>query len=202
LYPEIADAYWLGTPNSSGTLTVGGEQSMTMTGDGGASSGYSLLPALADKKLAGASKKFYMETRVKFTIASGGTVPANGWFIGFSDAAEALTTGAADAIDGVTDAIGFGHVDTGTAVNFYSRDASVSQTISLGNDLTSGIYAKLACYYDGAGFHLYWNDNFISSTAKTQLNVDTGMATQVMFEAVEAKANTLDFQYLLFAVEL
>lgn len=198
-YPEVADAYWIGVPNGGGTLVVGGEQSMTFTGDGTVFSGYSLLAGLADIQLGGSGKRFYLETSLKLTATS---APDNGMFVGYSNKAEALTTGTVDAIDGVTDAIGFGQVTQDTEIAFYSRDGSVTQEIGLGSPFVTGVYTTLQCYYDGSFFNLYRDNNFISKTAQTQLNADTPMTPQVFFEAVNAAANTLDIQYLLFAVEL
>ena len=193
------DAYWTATANGGGTLTPGGEQSLIITGDGTVFSGYALYRLAADAMVP---KKFYMEARVKFTIASGGTVPANGWFIGYTSANEALTTGTLDAIDGGDEALGFGQVNADTAISFYSRQDATQQAISLGGPLVSGEYTTLQCYYDGGNFNLYRDNNIVSSTAMTKLNTDEAMTPQVYFEAVEAKANTLDFQYLLLAVEL
>ena len=197
-----SSAYWEVNANTSGTVGAGDEHSLVITGNGSAVSGYSFYRDLADLELTSAGKKFYLETRVKFTIASGGTVPANAWFVGWSTKNEAFTTGTATAWDGGDELLGFGHLTSATAVSFVSRQDAVNQAISTGGDLTSGTYAKFACYYDGAKFHLYKDDAFISSTAKTKLNADEPMVFQVMFEAVEAKANTFDIQYALLAVEL
>ena len=193
------DAYWLIAANGGGTLTAGGEQSMIMTGDGTVFSGHSLYRKLATMLVP---KKFYMEARVKFTIASGGTVPANGWFIGYTSSNEAMTAGASNALDGGDEALGFGQLDTETSTSFFSREDGTNQAISLGFPLVSGDYTTLQCYYDGGAFNIYRDNVLISSTAKTKLNTDEAMTPQVYFEAVEAKANTLDFQYLLLAVEL
>ena len=198
----VDDAYWLIQANGGGTLVVGGEQSMTMVGDGTVFSGYSLYRKLGDRTLGTSGKKFYMETSVKYTNATGGTVPANGIFVGYTSSNEAMTTGASNALDGGDEALGFGQVDTDTNISFFSRQDGTNQTISMGSPFVSGTYTKLQCYYDGSFFNLYRDNNFISRTAQTKLNADEGMTPQVYFEAVEAKANTLDFQYLLFAVEL
>ncbi len=199
LFPEVADAYWLGVPNGGGTHIVGGEQSMVMVGDGTVFSGYSLRAALADKTLGAAGKKFYMETSLKLTATS---VPDNGIFVGYTSDNEAMTTGTVDDIDGGDEALGFGQVTQDTEISFYSRQDGTNQTIGLGSPFVTGVYTKLQCYYDGSSFHIYRDNNFVSKTAQTKLNTDEGMMPQVFFEAVNAAANTLDFQYLLFAVEL
>ena len=195
-------AYWEVNANTSGTVTAGDEHSLVLAGGGSADSGYSFYRDLADLVLTSAGKKFYLETRVKFTIAGGGTVPANAWFVGWSSKNEAFTTGTATAWDGGNDLLGFGKLDTETSVYLVSRDGGANQTIAIGGNLVSGTYAKFSCYYDGAYFHLYKDDAFVSTTAQTKLNADTPMVFQVMFEATEAKANTLDVQYALLAVEL
>lgn len=192
----VDDAYWLIQANGGGTLAPGGEQSMVMIGDGSVFSGYSMYKKLADKIL---DKKFYMETSVKLTASS---VPDNGIFVGYTSANEAMTTGTVDALDGGAEALGFGQVSQDTDITFYSRQDGTNQTISAGGPFVSGAYVKLQCYYDGGSFNIYRNNNFISKTAKTQLNTDEPMTPQVFFEAVNAAANTLDFQYLLLAVEL
>jgi len=200
---RVDDAYWLVAANGGGAIGAGDSHSIRITPDGTDNSGYSLYRTLADRGLSGQVKKFYMETRVKITLDTGGTVPANGWFVGYTDAAEALLTGAGNLQAFVAEeAIGFGHFDGATSVSFYSREDTVNQAVDLGFDLTSGVYVKLACYYDGSSFNLYANDVLISSTAMTSLNVDEGMTPQVFFEADEGKANTFDIQYLLFAAEL
>lgn len=193
------DAYWDITANGGGTLTPGGEQSMTMTGDGTVFSGYSLRNQIAAVQLGGSAKKFYLETRVKLTATS---VPDNAVFVGYTSDNEAMTTGTVDALDGGDEALGFGQVSQDTAISFFSRQDGTNQTISLGTPFVTGEYTKLQCYYDGGGFKLYRDDAFISKTTKTKLNADEGMTPQVFFEAVNAAANTLDIQYLLFAVEL
>ncbi len=192
------DAYWLIQANGGGTLIVGGEQSMTMVGDGSEFSGYSLYRKLADRTLALTGKKFYMETSLKLTATS---VPDNGIFVGYTSANEAMTTGAVNALDGGDEALGFGQVSQDTEITFYSRQDGTNQTIGLGAPFVTGVYTTLQCYYDGA-FNLYRDNVFLSRTARTKLNADEGMTPQVFFEAVNAAANTLDFQYLLFAVEL
>lgn len=199
---RTGDAYWDINANVSGTVTAGDEHSLVITGNGSAASGYSFYRDFADIELTSATKKFYLETRVKYTNASSGTVAGNAWFVGWSTKNEAFTTGAATAWDGGNELIGFGHLSTDTAVSFVSREAAADQLISLGFDLTSGTYAKFACYYDGSRFNLYRDDVLISSTLKIKLNADDPMVFQVMFEAVEAKANTFAIQYALLAVEL
>lgn len=199
---RVGDAFWDINANGGGTIIAGSENSIQIKGDGTVFSGYSTLRDLADMTLTSATKRFYMETRVKFTIASGGTVAANGWFIGWSSDNEAMTTGTVDAMDGGDELLGFGHLDTGTSVFFFSTQDNTEQAITFGSDLTSGTYAKLACYYDGAVFNLYKDDILISSTAKTQLNDDEAMKFQLFFEVVEAKANTFDVQYIILCVEL
>jgi len=216
---RVDDAYWLVAANGGGAIGAGDSHSIRITPDGTDNSGYSLYRTLADRGLSGQGKKFYMETRVKITLDTGGTVPANGWFVGYTDAAEALLTGAGNLQAFVAEeAIGFGHFDGATSVSFYSREDTVNQAVDLGSfysredtvnqavdlgfDLADGVYVKLACYYDGSSFNLYANDVLISSTAMTSLNVDEGMTPQVFFEADEGKANTFDIQYLLFAAEL
>lgn len=200
---ETPDPYWTPIDNGGGTITAGDSHSLVITGDGTANSGYVIYRNLADRGLTSQSKKFYMETRVKFTIAGGGTVPANGWFVGYTDVAEALLTGDTNLQAFVADeALGFGHFDAATSISFYSREDTVNQAIDLGFDLTSGTFVKLACYYDGSYFNLYRDDLLLSSTLMTKLNADEGMTPQVFFEADEAKANTFNFQYLLFAAEL
>ena len=113
-----------------------------------------------------------------------------------------MTTGTVNALDGGDEALGFGQVDTDTDISFFSRQDGTNQTIGLGDPFVSGTYTKLQCYYDGTRFHLYRDNNSLGATIQTKLNTDEGMTPQVFFEAVEAKANTLDIQYLLFAVEL
>ena len=196
------DAYWLVQANGGGTVGAGDSNSIVITGDGTVYSGYSLYKTLADVILATDGKRFYLETRVKLTLDTAGTVPANGWFVGFTSANEAMTTGASDALDGGDEALGFGQVDTDTAISFYSREDATNQAISFDSALADSVYAKLTCYYDGANFNLYRDDYLISTTAMTQLNADEAMTPQVYFEVVEAKANTLNVQYLLLAVEL
>jgi len=196
------DAYWLVQANGGGTVGPGDSNSIVITGDGTVYSGYSLYKTLADVRLASDVKRFYLETRVKLTLDTAGTVPANGWFVGFTSANEAMTTGASDALDGGDEALGFGQVDTDTSVTFYSREDATQQEVDLGFSLSDGAYVKLACYYDGSNFNLYKDDLLISSTPMTSLNTDEGMTPQVYFEAVEAKANTLDIQYLLLATEI
>ena len=193
------DAYWLVQANGGGTLTPGGEQSMVMTGDGSVFSGYSLYRKLDDRALGTAGKQFYMETSLKLTATS---APDNGIFVGYTSANEAMTTGAVNALDGGDEALGFGQVSQDTEITFYSRQDGTQQTIGLGKPFVTGVYTKLQCYYDGASFNLYRDNVFVSSTARTKLNTDEGMTPQVFFEAVNAAANTLDVQYLLFAVEL
>ncbi len=197
------DAYWLIAANGGGTIGAGSDHSLIITGDGTANSGYSLFRTLADIGLTSTAKKFYMEARVMYTNASGGSATNNGWFIGCTSAAEALLTGSGNLQAFVADeALGFGHFDGATSVSFYSREDTTNQAIDLGIELTSGTFVKLACYYDGSSFNLYRDDQLLSSTAMTSLNVDEGFTPQVFFEADEAKANTFDFQYLLFAAEL
>jgi len=196
------DAYWLVQANGGGGLGAGDSHSIRITPDSSVYSGYSLYRTLADRRLTSATKPFYMETRVKLTLESGGTVPANGWFVGYTSANEAMTAAASNAMDGGDELLGFGQVDTDTAISFYSREDGTQQEISLSYPLVSGTYVKLACYYDGASFNLYRDDSLVSSTAMTSLNVDEGMTPQVYMEAIEDKANTFDIQYLLFAAEL
>ena len=189
------DAYWLVQANT-GTLAVGTKQSMKMTGDGSVFSGNSLYRKLADRIVA---KRFYMETRIMLTASS---IPDNAVFVGYTSSNEAMTTGTVDDIDGGHEALGFGMVSQDTEISFYSRQDNTMQTIGLGLPFVTAEYVTLQCYYDGGKFNLYRDNYFISSTAPTKLNTDEGMTPQVFFEAVNAAANTLNFQYLLLAVEL
>ncbi len=200
---RVDDAYWLVAANGGGTIGAGSQHSLIITGDGTPNSGYSIFRTLADIGLSSSGKKFYMETRIMYTNASNGSANNNGWFIGYTDAAEALLTGDTNLQAFVAaEALGFGHFDGATSVSFYSREDAVNQAIDLGFELTSGTFVKLACYYDGSSFNLYRDDQLLSSTQMTLLNTDEGFTPQVFFEADEGKANTLDFQYLLLAAEL
>ena len=197
---RVDDAFWNITALTTGTIVAGSENSLELSSKATTTnSGYIVQRNLADIELTDNTKKFYLETRVKFTHTAG-TVKANEWFVGWASDEQATASGGilwdADEI------LGFGHLDADTSVYFISREDNNNQLISLGADLTTGVYAKFACYFDGTNFNLYKDDSLVGVSPMTELNDDEGMVFQVLLKTGEGKTNTLNVQYALLACEL
>ena len=198
---RVDDAYWEITAITTGTVGAGDENSIVLSAKATTdNSGYMIQRDFADIELTSQSKKFYLETSVMFTHSSG-TVAANEWFVGWAADAQVTSSGGT-AWSGADEIIGFGHLDGDTQVYWVAREDQANQLIGVGADLTTGVYAKLACYFDGANYNIYKNDILVASQAMTKLNADEPMCFQALFKTGEAKTNTLDIQYALLAVEL
>ncbi len=195
------DGYWEPAAISSGTFGPGDSNSIKLTADTTAdNSGYEIRHEVAHVQVGSITKKFYLETIVKLTNASG-TQAANEWFVGWTDDTQAT------ASDGATwafaDGMGFGQLDGGEPV-FVTNTSGSEQSIAMGGGaLTSGTYRKYACYFDGTAYHLYSDDELFSSTAASpDTEADAPLGLSVLFKSGEAKTNHLMIKYALLAVEL
>lgn len=194
------DAYWEITAVTTGTLAPGASNSMRLSANTTTdNSGYNLRHDVASVQLGGATKKYYLETVVSLTNASG-TQAANEWFVGWTNDEVAKASGgtAWDFEDG----FGFGQLDTGTPV-FVTNSSDSEQSIALNGALTSGTFKKYACYFDGTNYNLYEDDLLVSTTVASPAPVaDAPLGCQVDYKSGEAKTNFLEVKYVLLAVEL
>lgn len=194
------DAYFTATAIASGTALAGDSNSIKFTSNTSSdNSGYNLLAKLATAQLGGATKKFYFETVVKLTHASG-TIAANEWFVGFTNAELPINSGGA-AWD-FEDGFGFGQLDGATPV-FVTNSSDVEQSIALGGALTTAVYKKYACYFDGASYNLYEDDVLVAtSVASPAVVADAPLGFNFEYKSGEAKTNVFNIKYALCAVEL
>lgn len=194
------DGYWEITASGSGTIGAGADHSLVLTAQATTeNTGYALQKELADIQLSAADKKYYLETRVKLTHASG-TVAGNEWFVGWTNKADAHHN------DGIlwefTDGFGFGQLDELTPV-FVTNSSDAEQSIKLSGALTTAVYRKYACYFDSVDYHLYEDDVLIARVpANPAPVVDVPFTFNVNFKVGEAKTNTFEIQYALLACEL
>jgi hypothetical protein len=197
---RVDDAYWEITSLTTGTIVAGGENSLTLGAQAVTdNSGYIVQRDLADIQVSAATKKFYLETIVKLTNASG-TQAANEWFVGWCN--DERATNANGAAWDFADGFGFGQLDAGTPV-FVTNSSDSEQSIALSGALTTAVYRKYACYFDGTNYNLYEDDVLIAQTpASPAVVADAPLCFQVMYSSGEAKTNVFDIQYALLAVEL
>lgn len=194
------DAYYDVTAISSGTFGPGDENSIKLTANTTTdNSGYMITHKAATMQLSSATQKWYLETIVKLTHASG-TVAANEWFVGWTNVEQATSSGgtAWDFEDG----FGFGQLDGGTPV-FVTNSSDSEQSISLGGALTTAVYKKYACYFDGTNYNIYEDDVLVAeSVASPAVVADVPLSVNVLYKSGEAKTNHLMVKYALLAVEL
>jgi len=194
------DAYWEVTASGSGTIGPGADHSLVLTAQATTiNTGYALQKELADIQPTAADKKYYLETRVKLTHASG-TMAANEWFVGWTTKADAHHN------DGVlwefADGFGFGQLDGGTPV-FVTNSSDAEQSIALSGALTTAVYRKYACYFDGTNYNIYEDDVLIAQTPANPVPVaDVPFTFNLNFKVGEGKTNTFEIQYALLACEL
>jgi len=196
----VDDAYWEITAITTGTVGPGDSNSIKLTAKATTTnSGYEIRQNIADIQVGAATKKFYLETIVKLTNASG-TQAANEWFVGWTNDEQATAAGgtAWDFEDG----FGFGQLDTATPV-WVTNSSDSEQSIAMSGALTSGTYRKYACYFDGTNYNLYEDDVLKSTTvASPAVVADAPLGLNVLYKSGEAKTNHLMVKYALLAVEL
>lgn len=197
-----SDAYWEATAVTTGTIVAGDSNSIKLlskTATASDNSGYNLRHDIATVQTAAATKKYYFETVVKLTHASG-TVAANEWFVGWTNDEAAKHT------DGILwdfeDGFGFGQLDGGTPV-FVTNSSDSEQSIPMSGALTTAVYRKYACYFDGTNYNLYEDDVLITQAVASPAPVaDVPLGFQIDFKTGEVKINHLMGKYALFALEL
>jgi len=195
-----SDAYWEATAVVTGTVLAGDSNSIKLSAKATTdNSGYNLRHDIATVQTAAATKKYYFETIVALTNVSG-TQAANEWFSGWTndEAAKAAGGTAWDFEDG----FGFGQLATGTPV-FVTNSSDSEQSIPMSGALVSGTYRKYACYFDGTNYNLYEDDVLITQAVANPAPVaDVPLGYQLDYKSGEAKSNTLQAKYALFALEL
>ncbi len=197
---RVDDGYWEITASGSGTIGAGADHALKLTAQTTTvNTGYALQKELADIQPTAATKKFYLETRVALTHASG-TMAANEWFVGWTNKADAHHD------DGIlwefTDGFGFGQLDGGTPV-FVTNSSDSEQSIPLSGTLVTATYRKYAVYFDGTNYNLYEDDVLITQTVANPVPVvDTPFTFNVNFKSGESKTNYFEIQYALLACEL
>ena len=193
---------WESIVETSGTVTYGVNGVIITTNGSDDSSGF-LGWATANLMIGAVTKKFYFETSFTLTAA---TMASNEMYIGFSDVVDGdaitdlVNTGGTAWVS--ADGFGFGKLDGATELDFITMDGGTEQTIGLGITPTTAVRMKLGCYYDGQKFNIYKDDVLLSSTAKTSLNVDTGMSLCAYCKDGSGAAQTLVANYVLLATEL
>ena len=194
------DAYWEIDPWTTGTLGPGDSNSLKLTAKATTdNSGYNLRHDVATVQVGAATKKFYLETVVKLTHASG-TIGGNEWFVGWTnDERPANTNGIAwDFADG----FGFGQLDEFAPV-FVTNSSDSEQSIAMSGVLVTGTYRKYACYFDGTNYNLYEDDVLITqAVANPAVVADVPLGCNIHYNSGEAKTNHLQVKYALLAVEL
>jgi len=197
-----SDAYWEATAVATGTIIAGDSNSIQLLSKSATAtdnSGYNLRHDIATVQVASATKKYYYETVLKLTHASG-TVADNEWFIGWTndEAAKASGGTAWDFEDG----FGFGQLDTATPV-FVTNSSDSEQSIEMSGTLVTATYRKYAVYFDGTNYNLYEDDILITQAVANPAPVaDTPLGFQIDFKTGQANVNHLQAKYALLAVEL
>ncbi len=196
----VDDAYWEFNSIVSGTIGAGDSNSIIL--DAGATtdnSGVELRHDIATVQTAGATKKYYFETVIALTHASGALVD-NEWFVGWTD--DQKSTHADGILWDFEDGFGFGQLDTGTPV-FVTNSSDSEQSIPMSGALVTATYRKYACYFDGTNYNLYEDDVLITQAVANPAPVaDVPLGCNIDFKTGEAKQNTLQVKYNLFALEL
>ena len=199
----LADgAKWESIVETSGTVTYGVNGVVITTNGTDNSSGF-LGWTTANLMIGAATKKFYFETSFTLTAA---TMASNEMYIGFSDvvAGDAITdlVNAGGTAWVSADGFGFGKLDGATELDFITMDGGTEQTVGLSVTPTTAVRMQLGCYYDGINFNIYRDNVLLSTTAKTSLNVDTGMSLAAYCKDGAGEAQTLVTNYVLLATEL
>ena len=197
-----SDAYWLASAVATGTIVAGDSNSIQLLSKSATAtdnSGYNLRHSLATVQVDTATKKYYFETVLKLTHASG-TMAANEWFVGWTN------DEAAKHADGILwdfeDGFGFGQLDGGTPV-FVTNSSDSEQSIDMSGALVTATYRKYACYYDGTNYNLYEDDVLVTQAVANPAPVaDVPLGFQIDLKTGEAKINHLQAKYALLAVEL
>ena len=193
---------WESLVETSGTVTYGVNGPIITTNGSDNSSGY-IGWTTPNLMIGAATKAFYLET--SFTLVAA-TMASNEMYVGFADVAggDALTDlVAADGLSwAFSDGFGFGKLDTATELDFISIDGGTEQDVGLGITPTTAVRMVLGCYYDGTNFNIYKDNQLLSTTAKTSLNVDTAMSLCAYCKDGSGAAQTLTTNYVLLATEL
>ena len=195
---KVDDAYWDITVTSSGTYGAGSSNSINLLNDGSNdNSGYGVRHEVAHVQLGGATKKYYLETIVMVTAAS---VADTEWFVGWTN--DETPRAAGGTAWDFEDGFGFGQLDTGTPV-FVTNDTDSEQSISLSGALTTAVFRKYACYFDGTNYNIYEDDilqTVVNANPAVVANVPLGLSMN--FKSGAAAAQDLEIKYVLLAVEL
>ena len=194
------DAYYEITAAGTGTQGAGDSNSLKLTAQATTiNTGYNIRADAATVQTAGATKRFYLETVLKLTHASG-TMAANEWFVGWTNDERAFN--ASGIAWDFEDGFGFGQQDAGTPV-WVTNSSDSEQSIAMSGALVTATYRKYACYFDGTNYNLYEDDVLITqAVANPAVVADVPLGFQIDYKSGEAKTNHLQAKYALLAMEL
>ncbi len=192
------DAYWEFNSIVSGTIGAGSSNSIELNaGAATDNSGTELRHDLATIQTAGATKKYYFETVVMLTAT---VVADNEWFVGWTN--DEKSQNANGLAWDFEDGFGFGQLDTATPV-FVTNSSDAEQSIPMSGALTTAVFRKYACYFDGTNYNLYEDDVLITQAVATPVPVaDVPIGCNIDFKTGESAQNSLNVKYNLFALEL
>lgn len=146
------------------------------------------------------AKRLYFEARLNLTLASGGTVAANEIFVGLSGAQTTTNFIAAGGTSLAADnCMGFIKYDAGATAFSVNRKVDVESTDATVWTPTDGTWVTLSFYFDGSSTY-YYVDKALKSTLVAAVPTVV-MAPTLYVKAGEAKANVLNVDYVLLALE-
>jgi len=194
------DAYYEITVITTGTLGAGDSNSLKLAAKATTdNSGYLLQHEAATVQVGAATKKFYLETIVNLTNTAGSQA-GNEWFVGWTNK-EQPTAAGGDAWD-FADGFGFGQLATATPV-FVTNSSDSEQSVALSGALTTAVYKKYVCYFDGTNYNLYEDDVLVTQAlANPAVVADVPLGLNVFYKSGESKTNSLQVKYALLATEL
>lgn len=195
--------------NTNGTLAVTTPTGVLTQTLGGADNDASELQGTPQVWAPSSTKRLFFQARFNLTLASSGTIAANELFIGL---AKVQTTtsfmnsgGSALAVD---NCIGFVKYDATATMASVVRVSDVESSDAGLITLTSGTFVNVAFYYDGKQTR-FWQGtaadgsdmSFASPISTLQADVTGAMVPTLFIKAGEAKANVLQTDYIMIAME-